>query len=938
MTSERWRQIETIFYAALQREPGLRGAFLAEVCAGDPELQRETEALLSKDALAAAVLDRPAADLLAESTGTLLAPGARLGPYQIEGALGAGGMGQVYRALDTRLGRKVAIKIASKKFSERFEGEARSIAALNHPHVCTLHDVGPNYLVMELVEGETLADRLRKGPLPIKLAARYGAEIADAMAAAHAQGIIHHDLKPGNIMLTKAGVKVLDFGLAKLEDAADAIHESEPLPADHAILGTLAYMAPEQLAGQDCDARSDIFALGLVLYEMAAGKRAFAGEDRAGLIGDVARCQPPRLENAPAQFRHVVERCLEKDPEERWQSARDVKLELEWIAHAPAEAARDAVSASRRSLVPWLAAALAIVLISVSWIGRRATRPVNRPLARLDVDLGPEVTLPSLGVSHNVILSPDGTRLAYVSGNPPRLYTRRLDQAKATELPGTDDAVRPFFSPDGQWLGFFTANGTKLNKISVEGGAVVPLAVLGGFTMGGSWGPGGNIIVGGADNGLLQVPASGGAPTTILELAPGEAEYIFPQILAGGKAVLFMIRTQDRKTNSIEVFSFADRRRKTVVRGGASPYYLPSGHLIYTNKGTLFAIAFDLNRLETRGAAVQILDDVAYHPGTGGVDLGFAETGELVYRRGGAVGGTSQVIQWIDGAGKRELLLAKPGVYCCPRISPDGKRLALIETSNVWVYDPQRDAMTRLTFGGNDYDPAWSPDGKYVVFSDYRKGIYWTRADGAGQPQPLTQSKSIQYPYSFMTDGKRLAYQEDAGKWQIWTLLLEAQDGQLKAGQPEQFLKSQFDDGAPAFSPDGHWLAYISDASGKPELYVRAFPPTASRQAGQFQISNNGATPSRGPLWSRNGRELIYREGDRLMAVSYSVNGDSFIPEKPRVWIDKLGGIADFDLAPDGKRVAVIAPVAATETPKPEHEVVLLLNFFDELRRRVPMK
>jgi serine/threonine-protein kinase len=439
-----------------------------------------------------------------------------------------------------------------------------------------------------------------------------------------------------------------------------------------------------------------------------------------------------------------------------------------------------------------------------------------------------------------------------------------------------------------------------------------------------------------------------------LELAPGDSNYFFPQILPGGKVVLFLNfvsnfvgspSREDRNRDSIQVFSFADRRRKTVVRGGSNPYYLPSGHLIYTNRGTLFAIAFDVNRLETRGTAVPILDDVAYYAPSGGADLGFAQNGALVYHSGGEIRGASQVIQWIDGTGKTEPLLAKPGAYYAPRISPDGKRLVLIQAGqranvgNLWVYDLQRDAMTRLTFGGNVTNPVWTSDGRYVVFSEFGKGIYWARADGGGQ-EPLTQSKNAQVPGSFTPDGKRLAYYENnAGTFQIWTVALEAQDGRLRAGKPEQFLKSQFDDGAPAFSPDGHWLAYLSNASGRWEVYVRAFPPPASGQAGQWQILNSGGTiPLTGrPVWSRRSRELIYQAGDQLLAVSYAVNGDSFVAEKPRVWIDKLGG-TDWDLGPDGRRVAVVTPVAATETPKPDHEVTFLFNFFDELRRRVPAR
>jgi serine/threonine-protein kinase len=497
----------------------------------------------------------------------------------------------------------------------------------------------------------------------------------------------------------------------------------------------------------------------------------------------------------------------------------------------------------------------------------------------------------------------------------------------------------PFFSPDGLWIGFFTGN--KLNKISVDGGAVVPLADTFGAT-GASWGNDGNIIVGqGLNKGLLRVPASGGDPTTVAEPAPGESDYTWPQILPGGKAVLFVAFATTRTSNTanIEVYTFADRRRKTLVRGGTCPRYLPSGHLVYTSKGTLFAIAFDVTRLETSGTPVVLLDDVAYEAQYGDTDVDFSETGTLVYRRGSG-GGESGIrtMQWVDSAGQRETLRAKPDAYSDPRLSPDGKRMAFVvgegASRDVRVYDPQRDVMTRLTFDGGPYSsPIWSPDGRYVVFGAIGKGMFWTRADGSGQAQPLTQSKDLQNPWSFTPDGKRLAYYEIAGNSHIWTLPLEDQGGQLKAGKPEQFQKSQFGDFTPMFSPDGHWLAYASDETGKDEVYVRAYPPPASGQGGKWQISINGGD---GPLWSRNGHKLVYLSGGQLMAVSYSVNGDSFVAEKPRVWIEKLGG-GDYALAPDGKRVAVLTPVASTQGSEAEHEVTFLFNFMDELRRRVPV-
>jgi serine/threonine-protein kinase len=416
--------------------------------------------------------------------------------------------------------------------------------------------------------------------------------------------------------------------------------------------------------------------------------------------------------------------------------------------------------------------------------------------------------------------------------------------------------------------------------------------------------------------------------------------HAFPQILPGSRAVLFLAvpLSYDADQSRIEVVSLADHRRKVLVQGGTSPHYLMSGHLVYASKGTLFAIPFDLDKLETRETAISVLDQVAFQPKSPGADFDVSRTGTLVYRRGNGVGSGLRTIQWVDGAGKKEPLLAKPGAYSRLRFSPDGKRLSfLVDTGgvnrDVWVYDSQRDAMTRLTFGGRHDSPIWSPDGRYIVFG-LPNGIYWTRADGAGQPQPLTQSTTTQIPASFTPDGKRLAYGDyGGGNSQVFTVPLEDQGGQLKAGKPEQFLKSSFADQAPLFSPDGRWLAYQSNESGKLEVYVRAFPPPLSGQGGKWQISNSGGN---NPLWSRKGHDLVYQSGDQIMAASYIVKGDTFQADTPRVRIAKLGGTF-WDLAPDGKRVAVLTPVESAEAPTREHEVVFLENFSDELRRKVPV-
>jgi serine/threonine-protein kinase len=564
---------------------------------------------------------------------------------------------------------------------------------------------------------------------------------------------------------------------------------------------------------------------------------------------------------------------------------------------------------------------------------------------RLDVNLGSKIAL-SQGV-YNVTLSPDGTRLVFLSSvgpkGPVRMYARRLDQSTAKELTVVDGPGLPFFSPDGQWVGFFAGNnGTRLNKISVEGGAAIPVGDV-AYSNGGSWGSDGSVIVGAELTGCLQrVPANGGAPTTVLDLAPSELGCALPQILPGGKAVLFVdYRTPDGNTANIEVFSFADRRRKTVLRGSDSARYLPSGHLIYARKGTLFAVAFDLDRLETRGPAVAILDDLAYDAQTGADsdDWNFAGNGTFVYRGGGG-GSDMRTIQWVDRDGKKEPLRSQPDAYTDVAISPDGKRVSFGITGptgqDLWVYDLQRDALTRLTFGGVCFSPVWTPDGEFIVFGAIGKGIYWTRADGAGQPQPLIQSKHWQQPFSITGEGKRLAYSESVQNGQIWTVSLQEQSRRLIAGEPEQFLKSEFSDFHPAFSPDGRWLAYTSNESGKDEVYVRPFPSPASGAGGKWQISSSGG---RLPIWSQTKRELLYETGrnlDQLMTVSYAVNGDSFVAEKPTVWNQNLSGL-DIDLAPDGKRVAVVTPLDTPDAQKDGHEMTFLFNFFDELRRRVPV-
>jgi serine/threonine-protein kinase len=826
----------------------------------------------------------------------------------------------------------------------RFEREAKVLAALNHPNIAQIYGLEHSALVMELVEGETL-----KGPLPLETALNYARQIADALEAAHEKGITHRDLKPANIMVTPAGVvKVLDFGLAAV---APPSGESDPtnsptltMRATQAgmIMGTAAYMSPEQAAGKPVDKRADIWSFGVVLFEMLTGRQLFGeGETISHILADVLRA-PIDFDKLPKEtpraIRDLLRRCLDRDVKNRLRDIGEARVAISRVGKEP-EAPVTEPPQSRVESVAWIAAGMLLVaLAGVSWFAYRATRPAElKPLVRLDVDLGPDVALNS-SAGAAVIISPHGTRLVYVSRN--RLFTRRLDQAKGVELAGTDGAFAPFFSPDGQWVAFFTPGGLK--KVSVDGGAAITLARAPSNARGGSWGDDGDIVAAlSPDGGLSRLSSAGGLPTLIAELAPGDLGHRWPQVLPGAKAVLFSQGRGFYDGSSIEVMSLADHHRKTLQRGGTFGRYLATsrgaGHLVYFNGGTLFAVPFDLDTLTVRGTPVPLLQDIAYDDAHGSAEFDFSGNGTLVYRSGGALTGGQLTVQWLDGAGKTQPLLAKPGMYQYPRVSPDGQRLA-VSYPDIWVYEPRRDTMTRLTFNGA-FDPVWSPDGRYIAFGT-EGGIFWTRSDGAGKPQPLIQSKGGQIPYSFTPDGKRLAYQErtNAGL-HLWTVPVESDGVGLRAGKPELFLETQFNDRGPVFSPDGRWLAYASDESGSYQIYVRAFPGAPSGPGGKWQISNSGGIF---PVWARNGRELFFRsEDNHVMAAAYIVKGDSFIADKARVWSPKM--IADigqagtnFDVSPDGKRVAALMPVEGLEEQKAQNHVIFLLNFFDELRRRVP--
>jgi serine/threonine-protein kinase len=860
-------------------------------------------------------------------------------------------MGEVYRARDTKLGRDIALKILPDSLAHdperlaRFRREAQVLAALNHPHIGAIYGLdeanGTQFLVLELVDGESLDQRIARGPIPVNEALGIAKHISEALEAAHEKGIIHRDLKPANIALTADGqVKVLDFGLAKAFDpnaSSGAGATMSPTLSIHAtqagiILGTAAYMAPEQARGKAADRRADIWAFGVLLYEMLAGRRPFDGATISDTLAGVLT-KEPEWHGVPAKTHRLLKSCLEKDPKQRLRDIADAWRLLD-------EGPVPVVMASR---LPWVVAGvLAIVTIALAAALWRFMRPIEAPLqpaAHLDLDLGSDVSLGSTTTGATVILSPDGTRLVFVSQSADgtrRLFTRRLDQPNAVRMSGTEGAYAPVFSPDGQWVGFFAQG--KLKKTRIDGGEPISLcdAPAG---RGASWSEDGTIIAA-LDplGGLSQIPPEGGKTTSVTTLSPGENTHRWPQVLPGRQAALFnaSVNYGNYDEADIAVVSLKEHRRKNLLaHAGMFPRYLPSGHLVYVTKGMLFAVPFDADRLEVRGPAT-MLEEVLSNPNMGSAQLDFSHNGSIAYRIGTGPQGLF-TMQWLDAGGKTVPLGTEPATYFFPRLSPDGSRLATMvlqgASSDLWIYDLLRGSKTLVTRSALGF-LVWSLDGQFVVFQA-RDGMFWARADGAGQPQPLTQSKNIQYPFSFAPDGRRLVFSEltREGRGEIRTVAVESAAGQLRAGEPQLFLKTATANAFPAFSPDGRWLAYTTAEGGRYEVYVRAFPDTGT----QVQISNNGGVLA---VWSRTGPELFYRtEDQRIMVANYSVKGGSFIADKPRVWSGRqladLGLGANLDLAPDGKRFVVLTPTESTTARERQSHVMLVFNFFDEVRRAV---
>jgi Tol biopolymer transport system component/tRNA A-37 threonylcarbamoyl transferase component Bud32 len=886
-----------------------------------------------------------------------LSSGDRLGPFEIVSSIGKGGMGEVWKARDPRLGRDVAIKVSDHQFTDRFEREARAIAALNHSNICTLHDIGTNYLVMELIEGPTLADRIRQGALPLDEALPIARQIADALEAAHDKGIVHRDLKPANVKIRPDGsVKVLDFGLAKAgEDANFTADSRTVLSIPGMILGTAAYMSPEQARGQQVDRRADIWAFGAVLYEMLTGRVLFQGETVSDIMVEVL-AKEPELGALPANIRPIVERCLRKDPRKRWQAIGDARIALDEAEAAPAQLAGNVVEV-KGSLIPWaVAAALFLVAAAASLIAARATRSTSAsadaPLMRFDADIGQDAVMGTAYSSSFTTISPDGARLVYAARGPngkQMLAVRLLSQPGGTLLSGTEDGFDPFFSPDGQWIGFFA--GGKLKKTSVNGSAPVTLCGA-DVPRGASWGEDGTIVAALTNtDGLFRVPASGGEPQRLTKTGGGESTHRWPQVLPGGQSVLFTSShsLSNYESANIEVLDYKSGQRTVIQQGGYFGRYLASGHVVYVHEGVLFALPVAGSPLKAQGAPLPVLQDVASITTSGAGQFDISRNGVFVYRSGKAgpqVWSLFTLEASAGGSSKATPMLAKPAAYYTPRYSPDGKRLALgIESGNgvdISVYDFQNDVLSRLTFTGQvSFDPVWTPDGRHIAFysrTGKNVSIGWVRSDGAGGVQTLIAGNAVT-PYSFSPDGRRLAYYDEnpQSRFETWILPLDLTDpDHPRAGKPEQFAPSQANQLHPALSPDGRWMAYTSDESGSlGEVYVRPFPETTA--GGKWQISSGGG---RMPFWSRDGKNLFFETLDNRIAVTgYSAKGETFLPGKPVVWSDKQifapTNDENFDVSPDGRKIAAIMQLSG-ESGASVH-VTFLLNFFDELRRRVPV-
>ena len=918
-----------------------------------------------------------------------LTPGTRLGVYEITALLGEGGMGQVYRATDTRLKRQVAIKIlppavaADADRLARFQREAEVLAALNHPHIAAIYgfeespstssgQAGITALVMELVDGDDLSQRIARGPMAVGDALAIARQITEALEAAHEQGIVHRDLKPANIKVRADGtVKVLDFGLAKAlaptaaSDAAAAgaaaatitspahLRQGYGAAGTEAgmILGTAAYMSPEQARGMTVDKRADIWAFGVVLWEMLTGTRLFAGATVSDTIAAVLTAEPPWTALAPAtpaSIRRLLTRCLQKDPKRRLASIADARLEID---DAQSKSTMDSAVGATRAVAPsglqWAAVGLsgaALVAGLLTWAPWRVTTPTRVTRTAIATSSAAALTISTMGLG--LAISPDGAKVVYVGNGATQIFVRALDALEPVAIVAGNPLGGLFVSPDGLWVGFVESN--TIRKVAITGGPVTTVTTGKGIPTGAVWAPDETILFASneSSSGIRRVSAAGGTPEelTRVNAAQGDAGHRWPALLPGGRSFLYTITAQTGGLDAaqVAVHDLSTGTSKVLFRGGSQPRYVASGHLVFFASGGLRAIAFDLSRRETYGAAVPVLAQLAANT-SGAGQFSVANDGTLVYvDPQESVAANARTLVWVNRAGVEEPLTAPARPYLQPRISPDGTRAV------VWVNDPA-DGLWLWDFGlrtlapftldpGEEQHPVWSPDGKRIAFSSSRSGvrnIWWQFADGSGAAEQLSPSVQNQFPTGFTPDGAAIVFYG-------FTSTGAGRDlSKLSIGPTSQvttLLQTPFDEREAVVSPDGHWLAYESNSSGQYEVYVRPFPNV---DGGERRISTAGGTRA---LWAPNGKELFYVGADsRLMQVPVVATGTAWSSRTPiRLfeWPYYVGinSGRSYDVSADGQRFLMIKSGPGSEDTEARPSLVVVQNWFDELRRLVPVE
>jgi Tol biopolymer transport system component len=854
-----------------------------------------------------------------------LAAGTRLGPYEIVAPAGAGGMGEVYRARDTRLNREVAIKVLPNHLSsnpelrERFEREARAISKLSHPHICVLYDIGKqdgaDYLVLEYLEGETFGARVRRGPLPTDQVLKYGAQMADALDKAHRHGVIHRDLKPDNVMLTKSGVKLLDFGLAKpvpgtvgVASSSAATMTHSPLTTEGTLVGTFQYMSPEQLEGQEADARSDIFSLGCVLYEMVTGQRAFEGKSTAKVVAAIMTTEPTPITTVspltPPALERVVKKCLAKDPEERWQNAGDLASELRWISESGSQpgAAIPAPVPSQRKMLGWIA--LALVAAAGVLAGFLLRRPTVQPALRAAVNLLPGSSL----IEGQAALSPDGQMVVMAltdAGGKARFWIRSLSSDTAQPMAETEGAIYPFWSPDSRYIGFFSTDG-KIRKIAANGtGRAEAVANIPWSVYGGTWSREGSIVFSSGHLGLYQISASGGTAVRIPVPEKAPTDLRWPSFLPDGKHVLV---TSSAVTSGIFVVSVATGEIQPVLPGESGPVqYVEPGYVLFSRGGILLAQPFDLRSMRVTGSAQGIAESIATgNSGIGGPTFSTSRDGLLLYQTA-----SQAQLTWVDTDGKKLSTVGVPGYLFSPYLSPDGKYAMVTvappgqKNQKLWLYDLDSGTASPFTFGGgDDLFPVWSPDGKQVAFTSNRGGkqqdIYIKPVGGGSSEQLVLADEGDKQPDRWSPDGRYILFDYNGQKTKstdVWVLPL------FGDRKPFPVAQTPAVDYYGMFSADGKWIAYDSDESGRGEIYVVPFPGPG----GKWQISTDGGTI---PFWPP-GHEIFYLTADfRAIGLEYSVDGSNFKAGKSRLLLGgrSLASTAGYDVHPDGKRWLLALP------------------------------